>query len=167
MPFLEAMKSHFLTFAPKVAVGLVTFLIFWLTASIAHRIVRTIAEKTKIQSNAVTLVGRLVYWLMLVIGAVFALGFSGVNVGSLIAGFGLAGLALGVALQATVANMFSGALIMCYQPFVQGDRIRVQNNEGNVAEINLRYTLLREGTSSIFVPNSSFFTNPFVVLQKG
>ncbi len=166
MHFLEAMKNHAVYLAPKAAVGLVVFAIFWIAATIAHKITRTVVEKARIQSNAVTLFGRLVYWSFITLGIVFSLGVTGVNIGSLVAGLGLASLALGVALQATLSNMFSGALIMLYHPFKQGDRIRTQSVEGDVAEINLRYTRLRTDGTTILIPNATFFTNPVVIVKS-
>ena len=167
MAFLEAMKSHFLMFAPKVAVGFIVFLIFWLAAAVAHRITRAAVARTKIQSNAVTLFGRISYYTLLVLGAAFSLGVAGVNVGALVAGLGLASLAIGVALQNTLSNVFSGALIMFYRPFKHGDHIKVSGSEGEVLEINLRYTRLRNKDSIILIPNSNFFTNPVAIHKPG
>ena len=165
MHFLEAMKNHAEFLAPKVAVALVVFCVVWLIAVVAHRITRAVIEKAKIQSGAVTLFGRLVYWGLLVIGFVLALGVAGVNVGAMIAGLGLASLAVGVALQATLSNMFAGALIMLYQPFHPGNRIRTQSVEGEVLAINLRYTLLQGDKSIIMIPNATFFSNPVVIIK--
>lgn len=166
MHFLEAMRDHAVYLAPKAAVGLIVFALFWIAAKIAHKVTRTVIEKAKIQSNAVTLFGRLVYWAFILLGVVFALGVTGVNIGALVAGLGLASLALGVALQATLSNMFSGALIMLYHPFKPGDRIRTQSVEGEVAEINLRYTRLRTDGTVILIPNSTFFTNPVTIVKS-
>jgi small-conductance mechanosensitive channel len=94
------------------------------------------------------------------------MGTLGVNVGAMIAGLGLVGFALGFALKDLLSNFLAGLLILIYNPFVRGDRITVSGNEGQVIEINLRYTVLQEQDKRALIPNSILFSNPVIVLRQ-
>ena len=92
------------------------------------------------------------------------MGTMGMDVSALIAGLGLTGFALGFALRDAVSNLITGVLILLYQPFGYGDKIKVSNNSGTVISINFRYTVLAsEGGSVVHVPNSTMFSNSVTV----
>ncbi len=99
-------------------------------------------------------------------GIVTALGTLGINVGAMIAGLGLVGFALGFALKDLLSNFIAGFLILIYNPFVRGDRIKVSEHEGEVIEINLRYTVLRGDKQRILIPNATLFSNAVVVQHQ-
>src|SRR5439155_2054975 len=104
---------------------------------------------------------------LLIFGAVTALGTMGVEVSALVAGLGLTGFALGLALKDIVSNALSGILVLVYRPFRILDSIKVTDLEGTVTEINLRYTVLEAEGQTHLIPNASLFANPVTVLGKG
>ncbi|KKK88338.1 hypothetical protein LCGC14_2744150, partial [marine sediment metagenome] len=83
----------------------------------------------------------------------------GVDITPLIAGLGLSGLAIGLALKDAVTNLINGILILVYQPFKQGDFVKIGNAKGTVGEINLRYIQIidNETGNEFLVPNSQAF----------
>lgn len=99
-----------------------------------------------------------VIWIF---GILIALSNSGFNVGALIAGLGIGGLALALAAQDTVKNIFGGIMVFLDKPFKMNDRIKVNGMDGFVEEIGVRSTRLRtlEGRL-ITVPNGQFSDNP-------
>lgn len=79
----------------------------------------------------------------------------GVNVASLLAGLGLAGLAFSLAAKDSAANFFASIMIIIDKPFDLGDWIIVDGHEGSIAEIGIRSTRIRTFYDSIItVPNS-------------
>jgi len=94
-------------------------------------------------------------------GILIALSNSGFNIGALIAGLGIGGLALALAAQDTVKNIFGGVMVFLDKPFRIKDRIKVNGMDGFVEEIGVRSTRLRtlEGRV-ITVPNGQFSDNP-------
>ena len=76
-------------------------------------------------------------------GILFTADNLGFKVTSLLAGLSVGGLALGLAAQDTVANLFGAVSIFLDKPFHIGDRIRVETVEGNVEAIGLRSTRVR------------------------
>jgi len=76
-------------------------------------------------------------------GIVMALNNVGVNVGTLIAGLGIGGLAFALAAQDTIKNIFGGFTIFTDRPFRIGDRIKVDSFDGVVEDIGIRSTRIR------------------------
>jgi len=81
---------------------------------------------------------------------------------SILAGAGVAGLAVGLALQGTLSNTFSGIFLAIKNVINVGDFIETNGFSGTVDEINLRHIKLRESDNNIVViPNSMVLENPF------
>jgi len=113
---------------------------------------------------------RVVLW---VTGILISLSFFGVDVSSIVAGLGLIGFGVGIALKDMVTNIISGIMIMLYSPFEKGDRVEVGGYKGTVRWIDLRYTTLYKlegegmGENDIAeIPNASLFTETVVVREK-
>jgi MscS family membrane protein len=100
---------------------------------------------------------RSVIWIM---GIIVGMGNAGFDVTAMIAGLGIGGLALALAAQDTVKNIFGGIMIFVDKPFKMGERIKIVGFDGLVEEIGLRSTRLRtlEGRM-IIIPNSQFSDN--------
>jgi MscS family membrane protein len=94
---------------------------------------------------------KMVIW---VLGIILALNNVGYDVTAVIAGLAIGGLAVALAAQDTVANLFGGVTIFAQQPFKMGDRIEVQDINGWVKTIGLRTTKLEDiHGQEITVPN--------------
>jgi len=80
----------------------------------------------------------------------------GINIRSAIAGLSIGGLALGLAAQDTVANLFGAVAVFVDKPFKLGDYVRVEAFEGSVEAIGLRSTRLRNPDGHLItVPNKT------------
>ncbi len=91
------------------------------------------------------------------IGIIVALNNAGYDVGALIAGLGIGGLALAMAAKDTVSNVFGGFTIFSDRPFKLNDRVKVAGYDGTVTDIGVRSTRLKtlEGRV-VTIPNSKF-----------
>jgi MscS family membrane protein len=79
-----------------------------------------------------------------------------INIRSAIAGLSIGGLALGLAAQDTVANLFGAVAVFMDKPFKLGDSVRVESFEGNVEAIGLRSTQIRNPEGFLItVPNKT------------
>jgi MscS family membrane protein len=93
--------------------------------------------------------------LTVAIGGMFLLQAWGIDVGALVAGLGIAGLAVSLAAQDTISNIFGFVVIIADRPFVVGEWIVTPDGEGAVEEVRLRSTRVRQMDQSIvIVPNS-------------
>lgn len=84
----------------------------------------------------------------------------GVESASLVAAIGAAGLAIGLALQGSLANLAGGVLIIVLKPFKIGDWIEAQGVSGSVVEISLFYTKINTfGNQRVVIPNGELSNN--------
>jgi len=157
---LKTLTQQVWIFAPRAVVGVLIFFCFWLIGTAIKRIIRRFGRKIgPIKKDVFNLIGQSVKGVLIILGAVMALGRMGVNVTALVAGLGLTGFALGFALRDVLSNSLAGALVLMYRPFERKDRISVAGFEGIVTSIDLRYTTLQAEEQRILIPNSILFTN--------
>lgn len=91
----------------------------------------------------------------IIFGVVLFLKNLGVNLGALLAGVSIAGLAFALAAQDTVKNFFGSVMIFLDQPFKIGDWIRVDGMDGTVELVSLRATRVRTFENSlVYIPNA-------------
>jgi MscS family membrane protein len=105
----------------------------------------------------ITLLARIFRALLLVISLVVLLSYFGANTTAFAAALALAGLAISLAAQDTVADAIAGFIILVDRPFRIGDRIEIQGEGtwGDVVEIGLRTTRIRtRDNRMVIVPNS-------------
>ncbi len=101
------------------------------------------SEHKRIDNHLMSIIRRTLLAVIWAIGIVMALNNVGVNVGTLIAGLGIGGLAFALAAQDTLKNIFGGFTIFTDRPFRIGDRIKVDGFDGFVEDIGIRSTRIR------------------------
>lgn len=83
----------------------------------------------------------------------------GVNIGPILAGTGIIGLAVSFGAQSLVKDFISGLFILIENQYAIGDKIKIDDKEGEVIKITMRSTILRNEKGFIFyVPNGSIKT---------
>lgn len=112
---------------------------------------------TNIDDQLLSLLGSggqvIIYSLAIIIG----LNNAGYNVGAILAGLGIGGLAFALAAQDTVANLFGGIMIFIQRLFKLGDRIEIGDFSGFVVNIGVRSTTIQTLTGRlVVVPNRMF-----------
>ena len=97
---------------------------------------------------------RSIIWIL---GIIVALNNAGYDVGALIAGLGIGGLALAMAAKDSVSNIFGGIMVFTDKPFKVGDRIKIGGFDGTITEIGLRSSRMKtlEGRM-VTIPNATF-----------
>ena len=166
-PFLKNMAHEAAVLAPKVGIGLLIFLAFWLAGALLRAFFGRLSRQADYNTAFILrLAGRTTSIALMVFGAITALGTMGINVSALVAGLGLTGFALGFALKDILSNLIAGVLILLYRPFRVNDYIMVAGNEGVVTEIDLRYTSLEKEGQIYLIPNSVLFTNSIGVVKS-
>jgi MscS family membrane protein len=106
--------------------------------------------------------------VIVVLGLTAVLNHFGLNVQSLVVSLGVGSLALGLAAQDTLANMFAGFTLMLDRPFKIGDRIQLATGEvGDVETIGMRATQIHTlDDTFLIVPNSSLTKERLVNLSR-
>jgi small-conductance mechanosensitive channel len=152
-----------LLFLPKLAVAILIFVGFWLGGEILRRVIGRFGVNRALAPDITNLIRQSATIVLLMLGAISALGTLGIDMGAMIAGLGLTGFALGFALKDIVSNLLSGFLLLIYKPFGRSDVITVAGEKGMITEINLRYTVLKSPGKIILIPNQNLFSNIVVV----
>jgi MscS family membrane protein len=149
--------------ALEVAVRImVVFSIVWAMYKVVDVIAERMAEKaaateSKLDDQLVPLLRKALKIVTVVAGTLFVLQNLSVNVGSLLAGLGIGGIAVALAAKDTVANFFGSIMIFVDRPFQIGDWVAVSGVEGIVEEVGFRSTRIRTFYNSLVtVPNAKF-----------
>lgn len=149
---------------PNLAVAILVLVIFYFIAKGFRKLSFKVFFK-KISDQAIRqMMSKIVYAIILIIGFFIALGVMQLDkvLTSVLAGAGVVGLAIGLALQGTLSNTVSG-LMLSFQPKVRiGDFVEAQGKSGFVEEINLRNVTVRQTDNDyVIIPNKIFVENPF------
>jgi small conductance mechanosensitive channel len=111
-------------------------------------------ETRRMEPPVRTLIVRVVRVVVLVFTLVVALDKFGFQVAPLVAGIGVAGLGIGIALQGVLSNVLAGLSIIFTKPFRVGEYISILGVQGEVSEIELfSTTLLHPDRSRVVIPN--------------
>lgn len=119
-------------------------------------------EEDTFNEAIVSFLSRVLKIFVVAFGIVFVAHNIGVNVGSLLAGLGLGGLAFALAAKDTVENLFGSITVLVDRPFRVGDWITIDGSiDGTVESLGLRSTRVRTFYNSVItVPNSMLIRQP-------
>lgn len=139
----------------KVIAALAIFIVGRWIAKLVRRTVRRMMEKTSVDPIIVGFTSSIVYIALLAFVVVAALGQLGIQTTSFIAILGAAGLAVGLALQGSLANFAAGFLLIVFRPFKVGDFVEAAGVSGVVDAIHIFTTTFRTGDNkTIIIPNA-------------
>ncbi len=146
--------DQLLAYLPKLALAILFLLVgFWIIGHVAKLIERAMSNNhadVSLRSFLISL-AKIGLRVMLIISVA---GMAGIETTSFVAILGAAGLAVGLALQGSLANFAGGVLILIFRPFKVGDVIDAQGKVGLVTEIQIFSTLLAaDDGKMVIVPN--------------
>lgn len=111
-------------------------------------------ESSRMDEHALSLIKKVSSFVIWSIGVITALNNAGVDVGALIAGLGIGGVAIALAAQDTAKNIFAGIMILFDRPFKIGELITIDGTTGYVEDMGIRSTKLRTYSGQLVViPN--------------
>jgi len=150
----EALRP-FTDFVISAVGALLIFTLGWLVSKWLHRLLMRVAVARKLDRSLAMFLAALAQYAVLVAVVIAALGKVGVETTSVVALFASAGLAVGLALQGSLANFASGVLLLLFRPMVIGDTVTAGGHFGKVEEIGLfATTLLSAANEVIVIPNA-------------
>jgi small conductance mechanosensitive channel len=147
-------------FIAAIAIVYIGRLITRLVTKSIHKIM----EARKVDKILESFITNLVYWALMTFVIIAAINQIGIQTTSLIAIMGAAGLAIGLALQGSLANFAAGVLIVMFRPYRVGDFVEAAGVAGSVVQVQIFSTILKTvDNKQIVVPNaqimSSIITN--------
>lgn len=159
----EELRISLVEWSWRALVALAFVLVgFWLARHVAALVRRGIERRADDRALA-TFLENLAYFGFVLVVVVGALDFAGVPTASLLAAMGAAGLALGLALKDSLANVAAGVLLIMTRPFRAGDMIEVGGRVGTVLEVKLLQTrMVTADNAEVTMPNAIVMTAPIV-----
>ena len=147
----------------KVLAALAILFFGRIVAGWMRRIAVKMMTKGKTDPIIIGFVGSIIYVALMAFVILAALGQIGIQTTSFIAILGAAGLAIGLALQGSLANFAAGFLLIMFRPFKVGDFIEGAGVSGIVEEIQIFTTTMRTGDNkTVIVPNSKLLGDNIV-----
>jgi small conductance mechanosensitive channel len=142
----------------KVLAAIAILIIGRMVAGWGRRIAEKLLERGKTDKIVIGFVGSIVYIALMAFVVLAALGQLGIQTTSFIAIIGAAGLAIGLALQGSLANFAAGFLLIIFRPFKVGDFVEAGGVSGSVEAISIFTTSLTTPDNKlVIVPNSSIY----------
>jgi len=139
----------------KVVAALVILVLGRIIAGIVRRLLRNVMVKGKVEPTLIAFVCSVVYVGLMAFVIIAALGKLGMQTTSFIAVLGAAGLAVGLALQGSLANFASGVLLVIFTPFKVGHFVEAGGSQGIVEEIGIFCTVIKSvDNKRIIIPNA-------------
>jgi len=139
----------------RVVGALAILILGRIAVMIITKIVKNLLLRSSVEATLTRFLVSLTRIALIVFVVIAALGTLGVQTASLVAIIGAAGLAIGFALQGSLANFASGVILIFFRPFKRGDYVEGAGAEGVVEEIQIFNTILRTlDNKSVIVPNS-------------
>ncbi|MDH2200360.1 mechanosensitive ion channel family protein [Ectopseudomonas oleovorans] len=152
----EAWLPVVLEYSGKLTLAVITLLIGWWLISRLTSSIESMLAARKVDRALSSFIGSLVSIVLRILLLISVASMIGVETTSFIAMIGAAGLAIGLALQGSLANFAGGVLIMLFRPFRAGDWIEAQGVSGSVDSIQIFHTTLKTGDNKVvIVPNGS------------
>ena len=153
---LEQFQLWLETVLPRLLGCVIILALGWWLASAITKITRRALERSKADAGIVSFLCSLLKNALRVVVCITAAAQLGIDVTSIIAALGAAGLTVGLALKDSMTNIASGAQIIFTKPFHVGDYLIINNVEGTVERIEIMFTTLRTfDNKEIVIPNSS------------
>lgn len=133
--------------------------------ALISEVILPLSEKSEssFDNQLIPVVQKGVRSIIWVLGIIIGLDNIGFDITAMIAGLGIGGLALALAAQDSVKNIFAGIMIFLDKPFRLNDRIQINGHDGSVEEVGLRSTRIRTLEGRIVtIPNCTFTDNSVI-----
>jgi small conductance mechanosensitive channel len=156
MEYIEKLWTLILNFSPQILTALAILIIGLFLIRIVTKLSRRMMVKSGLDLTLQKFLSNLVSWTLKILLFVVVISKLGVETTSFAAILAAAGLAIGLALQGSLANFAGGVLIMIFKPIKVGDLIEAQGELGVVKKIEIFTTKILTPTSKeVIIPNGT------------
>lgn len=155
--YIQELPDKLIRFGVKVLLALVVFFVGVQLIKLICKILRKSFERRSVDVGVSRFLNSFVKAVLYILLLFTIASYFGLDVTSVVALVGSAGVAIGLAVQGSLSNFAGGVLILLLQPFKVGDYIRDSaGNEGTVEEVQLFYTrLVTPDRHMVAVPNGA------------
>jgi len=140
----------------KIVAAILIFVIGKWAVKKLTAVTKNVMEKANVDKTLIEFAESLIYFILLMVVILASLNTLGINTTSFVAIFGAAGLAIGLALQGSLANVGAAVLIIVFRPFKVGDFVEAGGATGTVEDVNLFSTIIAPlDNRTVIVPNAA------------
>ena len=160
---LEGWFNIIVTNIPNLILAILVLFAAYFVSKYVNKYVSKLMARRVEQNSITNMVGRISAVVVVLAGLFLALGILNLSktLTSLLAGAGVAGLAIGLALQGTLSNTFAGVVLSFRKKIQIGHWVETNGFSGEVMDINLKDFTLKEADNNIVViPNKKILENP-------
>jgi len=153
---IKAVSTKLASYFPNLLGALILIIVFFMITAIVRKVLSSILQRSKVPKEVQGLLLRVTHYAIVTVAALTIADQLGINITSLLAGVGVAGLALSFAARDTIENIISGVTLIIDQPFKEGDWVAIGDLHATLTEIRLRTTVLTTfDNETIVIPNKS------------
>ncbi|MCX6161743.1 MAG: mechanosensitive ion channel [Ignavibacteriae bacterium] len=164
---IEKAIGYFMQYGLSLVYAILIFIIGKWLARLVAKMSSAAMQKTKINETLAPFLKNIIYYVILSLVVLAALNEIGIETTSFIAIMGAAGLAVGLALQGSLANFSAGVMLILFHPFKVGDEVEAGGASGIVKEIQIFSTIMESSDNkTIIVPNAKITTDKIVIHRK-
>ncbi|MEZ7494174.1 mechanosensitive ion channel [Leeuwenhoekiella aequorea] len=152
--YIRKFGDKIIDFLPSLIAAIIMLVVGFYVIKFINSLVKKFFERKDYDLTLERFIADLINWTLKILLFVLVVTQLGVESASLVAVIGAAGLAIGLALQGSLANFAGGVLILLLRPFKVGDWISAQGVDGAVKEISIFNTrLITFGNQEAVIPN--------------
>ncbi len=163
---LEGYATGFWSVLPQLVLSIVFIIFLWVIVRIIQSVVPKALRRARMRRALVDVIMMLItvgIWLFGMLIAV-TIAFPTITPGKALTALGVGGVAIGFAFKDVFENFLAGILLLMREPFSVDDYIECEGIEGQVEEITIRDTHVRQTDGQLVVaPNAMFFKNPVTI----
>lgn len=164
---VDKIMGYVMQYGLALLYALLIFIIGKWFARILSKIAGAAMHKAKLNETLTSFLKNIVYYVLLIFVCIAALNKIGIETTSFVALIGAAGLAIGLALQGSLANFAAGVMLILFQPFKLGDEVEAGGAAGIVKEIQIFSTILESADKKvIIVPNAKITADKIVIHKR-
>lgn len=155
--------NDFIEKTPNLIIATVLFLLGFYLSGLIKKLIVKLLEKRSVKLSARMMIGNIVSIVVVSVFLMFALNVLSLDsmLKTVLAGAGVAGLAIGLALQGTLSNTFSGVALSFVKDLSIGDTVDSNGYTGVIQDINLRVVKLKTSDGNLVtIPNKAIIENP-------
>ncbi|KAA1242549.1 mechanosensitive ion channel family protein [Aquimarina sp. RZ0] len=160
---LESWLNSIVVNLPNILIAVFVFIVALIASKYISKLARKILDKSRLQPSMKNLISKFISIAVVIIGLFLILGILNLDkaLNTILAGAGVAGLAVGLALQGALANTYSGIILSYIKHIKFGDWIETNDFEGEVIDIDLRAVTIKQVDNNlVYIPNKLVVDNP-------
>lgn len=160
---LNSWVDAFIVNLPNFLIAIVVFILALILSKYVGKLARKLLDRTSLQLSMKNVIAKIFSIVVVLMGIFLILGVLNLSkaLNTILAGAGVLGLAVGLALQGALANTYSGIILSYIKKIKIGDWIETNNIEGEVLEIDLRSVTLKQPDNNlVYIPNKLVLENP-------